>query len=183
MWLRSWPSGMCPWPWGLWPCKHQCRSEKHRPWIRECKSKRRSVHNIPCRFLASKTVLFYFMKQNKTLKKLTRNERKMDTDAYNRIAGLLRIVPTVGETQVHHHAGGICKSKEAGVCRPWSSVPQYHVILPMQVAAVSMQMSHTADEEYISCYTHQQTDISSHAVNTCDVCPTLQAVLHYQWKS
>ena len=26
-------------------------------------------------------------------------------------------------------------------------------------------------------YTHQQTDISSHAVNTCDVCLTLQAVM------
>jgi len=46
-----------------------------------------------------------------------------------------------------------CRSKEAGV-QSISSVPQYHVMLPMQVTTVSMQMSHTADEEYISFVTY-----------------------------
>ena len=76
------------------------------------------------------------------------------------------------QTDISSHAVNTCD-----VCPTLQAViTQYHVMSPLEVVVVSIQISHTADKEYMSCYTHQQTDISSHAVNTCDVCPTLQAV-------
>ena len=77
------------------------------------------------------------------------------------------------QTDISSHAVNTCD-----FCLTQQAVmPKYHVMSPMEVVVVLMQISHTADEEYVSCHIHQQTDISSHAVNTCDVCPTLQAVM------
>jgi len=78
-----------------------------------------------------------------------------------------------------------CRSKEAGVQSMIISTSVSRYVTNASHNCVDANVSHSCWRIHLICYIHQQTDISSHAVNTCDICHNhqhLSITLCYQSK-